>query len=369
MPHSPIWAIDSIVLWRKGAGVNGSLPYLNRASGYRGELTARVPIFEIGLKQARLTCARKLLAKLEPNMAEMNDGEILTHIATVPPKLAARTLLRLAGKNKKADELLGFVYMHAVKGDDESAAKIAECLCEAVQNLLVKNDAEVAEVMGIDFGKGLSNVLNAAKGAASNPIGASVLSMIPGVGAFLPEIIKSGASLMDAAKKGNPAAVKKVQNVIAVAKTGDPKAEKALEALKVANALVKKDIPVPAPAAPLAKPPQVLTPLTPSVVLKPANPAKATVQRSKSGLYIPSWTDENGMAIRAAPTGVLRDMRQKAIDFRAYGTTSAQTMRGLQPMIEEELRARGEMPRDNPIKASEGQKWWQGNIRAIDHAI
>ena len=99
---------------------------------------------------------------------------------------------------------------------------------------------------------------------------------------------------------------------------------------------------------------------------KAAAQADSVLKSAKvDAFFLPSWNDKYGRAIRNAPTAVLLDVRNRAVKGLPYGDTEPRVLRALVPLMEEELRGRGEpiaIEATNKQKAKERdsqKRWWQ----------
>lgn len=374
-------------------------------------LIGKWPVFEYGWSKARLNAAKAALKKVEGNMTPMDDGKVLDNIAVVDPKIASRTLFRLAGRNKRADELLAIVYADARKGNIR-AMKIARGLSSSISRFHIAGDTSEVGADGT-MEKGELPALLAP---------------------FLSAEIKHANQLIDHAEKGEPVALDKIKQIIKSASEGNIKAKHFVDVLRAANTCRKAGICVPCPPSPNDIVGFSLSDLDPTrkensglsmlitalpggaavmaaantaatlnnaakklkvaakkpgataadvkkaaeVEIKAAKAAKIAEskldavkkkhepptenpKRSTAGIYIPSWNDENGKAIRGAATGVLVDMRERGIAFRPYGNTDARTVHALLPMIEEELRTRTVSLGTGLAKKPQGRRWWQAD--------
>lgn len=177
----------------------------------------------IGNGANEVSAARAILAAVEHMMAFRNDGEVMENIHKADPKLAARTLLKYAGRNKRADEIIGHVFQN--KDTHERAAKIAASMTRGIDRVWIKGDTTVME-------------------HAVGPMPASLY-------VYLPNDIKMGAIMLSASELGSKPATDTIMRMMRAAKGGDEKAKatvkmlaKAYIALRDAN-VVGAEIPLP----------------------------------------------------------------------------------------------------------------------------
>lgn len=341
-----------------------------------------------GERLARLSAAKQVLCAMERIMRNVNHAKVLDKPLSFKPSVVARVLMEHAGQNPRADSLLVKTYRSARNGDKRARA-VARELSKLVTKVYIDNKGDEVGFLPL-------------------------LAALPGVLApFLPDIIKGAGALLQGAMGGNQQSVDKVKTIIDGAQQGNPQAIESLNAIKAANALDKAGAgPLPFPAPPGASatggfgPMEALAMVNPMFGMakealfgkggplaaqgqaaaqmarnvaggQPINalpvasqkPAQAadTLATAKTDtlFYLPSWNDKYGIAIRNAPTAVLKDVRDRAMKGLPYGASEPRTLRALVPLIEEELRGRGEpiavehTEKQKARQRDSGRRWWE----------